>query len=85
MKLVGSCLARRRYAVVALAFLIMTFGALIARADDYPKKTIRLLVGFGAGGPTDIPARFVANKLSDALGEPVIVENKPAEIGRAHV
>jgi tripartite-type tricarboxylate transporter receptor subunit TctC len=81
VKLVGSCSARRRYAVVALAFLIMTFGALIARADDYPKKNIRLLVGFGAGGPTDIPARFVANKLSDALGQPVIVENKPAAAG----
>ena len=81
MNLAGGCLALRRYAAIALAFLIMAFGVLIARADDYPKKTIRLLVGFGAGGPTDIPARFVANKFSDALGQPVIVENKPAAAG----
>ena len=44
-------------------------------------RPIRLLVGFGAGGPTDIPARFVADKLGDALGQPVVVENKPAAAG----
>src|SRR5262249_19485081 len=38
-------------------------------------------VGFGAGGPTDIPARFVAEKLGDRLGQRVIVENKPAAAG----
>jgi len=81
VKLVGSCLALHRYVAIALAVLILTFGALIARADDYPKKTIRLLVGFGAGGPTDIPARFIADRLGTALGQPVIVENKPAAGG----
>jgi tripartite-type tricarboxylate transporter receptor subunit TctC len=76
------CFALRRYVVVALAVLIVVTSALSAIADDaYPKRTVRLLVGFGAGGPTDIPARFIANKLSDALGQPVIVENKPAAAG----
>ena len=42
---------------------------------------IRLVVGFGAGGPTDIPARYVADKLGTALGQRVIVENKPAAAG----
>ncbi len=52
------------------------------RADDsYPTRPIRLLVGFGAGGPTDIPARFIADKLGDALGQPVVVENKPGAGG----
>ena len=79
--------ALRRYVVVALSVVIVAASALSANvlsaiADDaYPKRTIRLLVGFGAGGPTDIPARFIANKLGDALGQPVIVENKPAAAG----
>jgi tripartite-type tricarboxylate transporter receptor subunit TctC len=50
-------------------------------ADTYPSRPIRLIVGFGAGGPTDIPARFIADRLGTALGQPVIVENKPAAGG----
>jgi tripartite-type tricarboxylate transporter receptor subunit TctC len=49
--------------------------------EHYPNRPIRLIVGFGAGGPTDIPARFVADKLGAALGQPVVVENKPAAGG----
>ncbi len=56
-------------------------GAVPAAAAEYPDKPIRLLVGFGAGGPTDIPARYVADKLSDRLGQRVVVENKPAAAG----
>ncbi len=50
-------------------------------ADSYPNRPIRLEVGFGAGGPTDIPARFIADRLGAALGQPVVVENKPAAGG----
>src|SRR6266481_8788095 len=46
-------------------------------ADDYPSRPIRLVVGFTAGGPTDIPARFLADRLTASLGRPVVVENKP--------
>jgi len=66
----------RGLAVLALA------GIAAANAEEaYPARPIRLVVGFGAGGPTDIPARFVADKLGDALGQRVIVENKPAAAG----
>jgi tripartite-type tricarboxylate transporter receptor subunit TctC len=46
-------------------------------AQDFPTRPIRMVVGFTAGGPTDIPARFIADRLGAALGHPVIVENKP--------
>ena len=52
-----------------------------AKAADYPSRIIRLVVGFTAGGPVDIPARFVADKLGDRLGARVVVENKPAAAG----
>jgi tripartite-type tricarboxylate transporter receptor subunit TctC len=52
-----------------------------SHGGEYPERPIRLVVGFGVGGPTDIPARFVAEKLSEALGQRVFVENKPASGG----
>src|SRR6187397_3068301 len=63
----------------ALALLALV-GTIDAQ-EPYPSRPIRLVVGFGAGGPTDIPARFIADKLGDALGQRVIVENKPAASG----
>jgi tripartite-type tricarboxylate transporter receptor subunit TctC len=60
---------------------VLTICALIlctpAVAGDYPARPIRLVLGFAAGGPTDIPARFLADRLGASLGRPVVVENKP--------
>src|SRR5207245_9525588 len=48
-----------------------------AGAQEYPSKPIHLIVGFAAGGGNDIIARVFGQKLSESLGQPVIVENKP--------
>ncbi len=78
MRRVGN--VRNKFA--ALAIMLASVCALPADgADTYPNRPIRLVVGFGAGGPTDIPARFIADRLGTALGQPVVVENKPAAGG----
>jgi tripartite-type tricarboxylate transporter receptor subunit TctC len=66
-----------RNAVLAL----LLFTASQAAAQNYPDRPIRLLVGFAAGGPTDIAARVVADRLSEAWGKPVIVENVTGAAG----
>ena len=70
---------RIRALCCALAFIAVAGSS--QGEEAYPTRPIRLVVGFGAGGPTDIPARFVAEKLGEALGQRVVVENKPAAAG----
>jgi len=60
--------------LVAAIVLAGTVGA--GAAQQYPTHPIRLVVGFLAGGPTDIPARFIADRLSARLSQKVYVENK---------
>lgn len=65
------------FAIAALGALALT-GANAAGADaGYPNKTVKIIVGFQAGGPTDVTARLIARALSDELKAPFIVENKP--------
>ena len=62
------------------ASLAMAGGAM---AQDYPTKTIRMVVPFSAGGTTDIFARLMADQLTKSLGQPVIVENKAGAGGNS--
>src|SRR5262245_5088539 len=56
-----------------------------AFTQAYPSKTVRLIVPFGAGGPTDVIARIVAQKLSDSFGQQVVTENIPGAGGNTGV
>lgn len=67
--------------LACLAALLWLAGPDRAAAQAYPARSIRLLVGFPAGGPADIPGRAMAGKLSGILGAPIVVENKPGAGG----
>ena len=60
----------------AFAVFALSIFATPAAAQDWPSRPIRIVVGFGAGGGTDIAARIIAEPLSKALGQPVVVENR---------
>ena len=70
----------RRASRAAIA-IVATLVPLSASAEGYPSRPIRLVVGFPAGGPTDAPARIIAERLRASLGQPVVVENKPGAGG----
>jgi tripartite-type tricarboxylate transporter receptor subunit TctC len=70
--------------VLRRTFLQLAAGAVaplsmvsIAGAQTYPKRPVRLLVGYAAGGPLDTSARLIASRLSERLGQQFIVENQP--------
>ena len=61
--------------------LLCAFASTMALAQSYPTKPIRMLVAFPPGGPVDIIARLVGPKISESLGQPVVVENKVGASG----
>lgn len=68
--------------LLGLASFALGANAAFAQADtDWPKKPIRMIISFPAGGSTDVLARAVAAPLGDVLGQQVVVENRPGAGG----
>lgn len=69
----------RRIAIALLAFGLWVLAAPIvpASAVDYPTRPVRFIVGYPAGGSTDIIARLIGQRLSERLGQQFVIENKP--------
>ena len=73
---VGKRKVRRAIIRLTLALLVCEVAAATARAQDYPSRPIRFIVPFLAGGGVDVAARILGQKLSDAFGQQIIIENR---------
>jgi tripartite-type tricarboxylate transporter receptor subunit TctC len=72
---------RRRFLQLAASAAALPAVSRTARAQTYPTKPVRIVVGFAAGGVTDIVARLMGQWLSGRLGQQFIVENRPGAGG----
>jgi tripartite-type tricarboxylate transporter receptor subunit TctC len=64
-----------------IAGLVLAILCCAAAAQNYPAKTVRMVVGYPPGGPTDVLARIVSQKLTQSWGQQVIVDNRPGASG----
>jgi len=72
---------RMRLANIPASLRLIVCSCLAAPAEEFPNRTVRIVVAFPAGGPTDFVARLIADKLKGQLAHNVIVENKPGANG----
>jgi tripartite-type tricarboxylate transporter receptor subunit TctC len=73
-----NCMTLRRAAICLIAMGMTAFAAIPgASALDYPTRSVRFVVGYPAGGSTDIIARLIGQRLSERLGQQFVIENKP--------
>jgi tripartite-type tricarboxylate transporter receptor subunit TctC len=78
-------LPRRQFLHLAAGAATLSVISRIANADTYPSRPVRIIVGFPPGGTADIVARLIGQWLSDQLGQPFIVENRPGASGNIAV
>jgi tripartite-type tricarboxylate transporter receptor subunit TctC len=69
-------LARRRFLQLAASAAVLPSFSRIARAQTYPARPVRLIVGFAAGGPNDTVARLIGQWVSERLGQSFVIENR---------
>jgi tripartite-type tricarboxylate transporter receptor subunit TctC len=74
-------LRRRQVLHLAVGAATLPAVARIARAQSYPSRPVRLIVGFPAGGAADTTARIMGQWLSEHLGQPFVIENRPGAAG----
>jgi tripartite-type tricarboxylate transporter receptor subunit TctC len=74
-------LPRRQFLHLAAGAAALPAVSRIARAQTYPTRPVRVIVPFAAGGSTDITARLMGQWLSDRLGQPFVIENRPGALG----
>src|SRR6266849_859796 len=70
-------LPRRQFLHVAAGAAALPAVSRIAKAQSYPTRQVRIVVGFTAGGSTDIGARLIGQWLQERLGQPFVIENRP--------
>src|SRR5262249_33928955 len=70
-------LPRRRFLHLAAGAAVLAAVSRIARAQSYPTRPVRIIVGYPPGGSTDVMARLIGQQLSERLGQPFVLENRP--------
>ena len=70
-------LPRRRFLQLAASAAALPAVSRMARAQSYPTRPVRIIVGYTVGGVSDILARLIGQTLSERLGQPFVIENRP--------
>lgn len=76
--------SKAKFAALSVAIYVAAASA-VCQAQSWPNRPIRMLVGFPAGGPTDVVARIVSDKLASQVGQRIVIDNRPGAAGNIAV